>query len=639
MRISNLTVENFRAVKSVSIAFGATTALLGENNAGKSSILSALNLFFDPSPKVTLDDFHGRRVDDPIIVSIEFAELTPDEEKRFSGNLISGKLRVARKFYLNSPRENGRFFVEADVNPEFDQCRATDSAAKKRELYKQLQSTHPDLANVARAEDIDEALEAWEAANPHTTKRQLVSGFRGFKNVAAGQLREKTEVVFVPAVRDAADEISNEKSSPVKALLNTIAKQTIENSSAFREFKANADEELKRLTSPDNVPQLREISSELTNILTRYYADSELLASWSPISELPTIYPKSDLKVIDNKFEAPIEKVGHGLQRAILFSTLEYLARDRTSSNTSESTELVGEFAVAMSDIIIVIEEPEIFQHPIKQRLFREAFQTLSKGFGKTTGIRVQIVYTTHSPLMVDIKDFDQLCVIRRKKAEELPLVYVRQASLEACAKVAAIARGVEPRIDLFKRSLHIFTPEIAEGFFAKKVVLVEGEGDAALLRGFITHLGRDCLAEGMHVVPVHGKANIEKSLVIFSQLEIPAFVIFDNDQPDNKPSERDTNRSLQQICGHTDITDWPSGCFSRFAALNGKVEQQVRSAVGADHFNTTVANVADLHGLKPKDALKNPMVASAILGVFLGEKRKFEFLEEIVLKIDALTD
>ena len=95
----------------------------------------------------------------------------------------------------------------------------------------------------------------------------FVAGFRGFKNVAVGQLREKTDLVYVPAVKDAADAIRNEKSSPVKQLLNTIARQTIENSEEFREFKEGADETLKNLTSPENVPQLKEISARLTKIL------------------------------------------------------------------------------------------------------------------------------------------------------------------------------------------------------------------------------------------------------------------------------------------------------------------------------------------------------------------------------------
>lgn len=209
-------------------------------------------------------------------------------------------------------------------------------------------------------------------------KKSLVSRFRGFKNVAVGQLREKTELVFVPAIRDTAEEINSEKSSPVKQLLNTIARQTIENSEAFRAFKKSADETLRELTSPQNVPQLRDISKGLTDILDRYYKNSALLATWEPVTELPVSYPKSDLKVFDHGFESPIEKVGHGLQRAILFSVFEYMAREKSALPTEPSKNgSAASFKEAMSDIIIVVEEPETFQHPAKQRLFRQAFKSL----------------------------------------------------------------------------------------------------------------------------------------------------------------------------------------------------------------------------------------------------------------------
>lgn len=638
MRISNIRIERYRAIEDVSVDVGSTTALLGENNAGKSSILGAINLFFDSAPRVVVDDFFGRDVSQPILISVEFKDLTPSELERFSGNLTDGKLRIARKFDAMNSKESGRFFVEADVNPDFDFCRSQDSANPKRDAYKKLQLSYPELPPISRADDVDDALEAWEADHPSQTRRQLVAGFRGFKNVAIGQLREKTDLVHVPAIRDAAEELANEKTSPVKALLNTIARQTIENSAPFQDFKRLADEKLKELTSPEKVPQLKEISSNLTSILARYYADSELIASWQPITELPIAYPKSDLRVLDHKFDVPIEKVGHGLQRAILFSVLEYMATDRATQDRVDDTELQGGFEVPMSDIILVIEEPEIFQHPIKQRLFREAFNRLTEGFGRKSGIRIQIIYTTHSSLLIDIRDFDQLCVVRRKSDGDIPVVSTKQASISWCAEHTAKARESEPDIHQFRRALHIFTPQIAEGFFAKKVVLVEGEGDQALLLGYYRQLGRDPLAEGIYIVNVGGKGNLERPISIFANLGIPTFFVFDNDEIRPKNESAATNKILQRLGGAKEPTDWPAGCADRFAAMKGKVELQVKDAVGSDHFGTTAARIATIHGIKKGEALKSPMVASELFGIFLKQNHQFPIFDEIVTAVDKLT-
>lgn len=643
MRISRIWIENFRAAKDLAVEFQSTTGLLGENNAGKSSILSALVLFFESSPRLQPDDFYARDTALTITVTIEFKDLTPEERAQFDGNLINGKLRVARVFTSGNAKDNGKFFVEAEVFDDFTQCRSIEKATEKREEYRRLQAKYLDLPNVSRAEDIDDELEKWEANHPDKLTRSLVSRFRGFKNVAAGLLREKTELVFVPAVKDTAEEISGDKTSPVKQLLNTIAKQTIENSEAFREFKRAADEQLRELTSPEKVPQLGDISSGLTEILDRYYKASSLIATWEPVSELPISYPKSDLKVNDHGFESPIEKVGHGLQRAILFSVFEFMAIDKASQTAELNNEgQLKAFKEAMSDIIIVIEEPETFQHPAKQRLFRQAFKRLCAGFNTGTGIRIQIIYTTHSPLMVDVRDFDDISVVRRDNSSSPPIVTIHHTSLNACAKLVAAACEAEPNEIEFRKALHIFTPMIAEGFFSKKVVLVEGEGDQAVLTAYYMLKDRDRMAEGIHVVHATGKRNLARPFAIFSALGIPVFAIFDNDSRESEKQDVartkiSENKLLQRLCGADAIEDWPSGCQKKFAAFDSKLEKYVRDTIGDAAFNANALRIATLNDISVGEVLKNPMAASQLIHIFTAGGTKFEFLDEIVAAVDDL--
>ena len=47
MRLKSVEVENFRAIKKCSIRFNELTALVGENNSGKTAILRALNSVFN----------------------------------------------------------------------------------------------------------------------------------------------------------------------------------------------------------------------------------------------------------------------------------------------------------------------------------------------------------------------------------------------------------------------------------------------------------------------------------------------------------------------------------------------------------------------------------------------------------------
>jgi AAA15 family ATPase/GTPase len=57
MNIKKLTIENYRSLKNLKIAdFGKTTIFYGDNNAGKSNILNALNLIFTRKPKLVSGD-------------------------------------------------------------------------------------------------------------------------------------------------------------------------------------------------------------------------------------------------------------------------------------------------------------------------------------------------------------------------------------------------------------------------------------------------------------------------------------------------------------------------------------------------------------------------------------------------------
>ena len=47
MKLVSADIENFRSIKKCSIHFNEITAIVGENNAGKSAVLRALNSFFN----------------------------------------------------------------------------------------------------------------------------------------------------------------------------------------------------------------------------------------------------------------------------------------------------------------------------------------------------------------------------------------------------------------------------------------------------------------------------------------------------------------------------------------------------------------------------------------------------------------
>ncbi len=51
MKLTHLRIQNFRSCRELHLDIGNMHALVGANNAGKSSVLRALDFLFNPSTK------------------------------------------------------------------------------------------------------------------------------------------------------------------------------------------------------------------------------------------------------------------------------------------------------------------------------------------------------------------------------------------------------------------------------------------------------------------------------------------------------------------------------------------------------------------------------------------------------------
>lgn len=646
MRIKSINVSNYRALRSSTLKFSSSTALIGENNCGKSSFLNAIDLFFAASPRIKPSDFSDDNRSNSVDITLHFGDFTPEDRAEFGEYLVDNELVVTRRFFYDGSKDSGRYFVSARVNLEFSECRAEEKANPKKAAYKSLQASY-ELPDVRTADEIEGHLTAWEVANPNSEKIQIVktSSFKGWTNVASGKLKNKTEYIFIRAVEDAAENIQDSKSSPVKNLVNTIGRQAIENTAAFKTFLHEANTKIAELTDPAKVPVLADISSRLTGILSRYYKNSEINATWEPITQVQPAFPIANLLVTDNEFSSPIDSVGHGLQRAIILTVLQFMAEYQASQNQT------GEkFREAQSDIILAIEEPEIYQHPVKQRLFARLLKQLSEGFNEGTGIRVQIIYVTHSPLMVSLSDCESIRMIRRVKSATERNVRSSEISLAECSRRIAELSGLKPEeawsAETFGAKLHIFRPEIAEGFFGSRVVLVEGVGDQAVLEAWYKINNRDPYAEGTVIVGVGRKTNLAKVISVFAALGLPCYWIFDNDKNKDKNEKSDTqvanasvNRLLQRLAGRSDseCNDWPEGVFESFACWDHKIEKYVAIKAGDQKFNAARKDLANLWNVEEGMALKFPASSSAILLRLREEGVKFDELDDIIKAVDQM--
>ncbi|MEL7801689.1 ATP-dependent nuclease [Sulfitobacter pontiacus] len=627
MQIRSLKVTGLRSISNASLTFDDVTVLIGSNNAGKSTLMFALQLFFEASPKWTADDFH-RREAEAIEIAVTFDNLTPSEREEFGTAIQGDKITIARTL-SNEKDVNLTYSVLAQTYEPFGAVRSETNKTTARAMFNEIADATEGLARANNADQMTEHMLVWEQDNPNLLTPSYVRGFFGAPNVANGKLRKKTNLHFIPAVANVSEETSNSKRSPIINLLADIAKQTFENRQEVRDFIEKTKADFEGIVATDKFPQLGTISQTLTSSIQRYYSDSRLLADWQSDEGVTFSYPRPVIKIEDGGFLSGLENVGHGLQRAALFSVIEFLAQSTAEENDEA-------FEEAQSDIVLLIEEPEIYQHPHKQKLIGDAFRSVCEGFSAATGIRFQIVFATHSEKFVDIGNFHTARIIRKENDDGIVRHNISAMTLGACSEYFANLLGRAPMPDqAFRAKLHIFSRELCEGFFAQKVILVEGVTDKAILEGVYKAQGRDNISEGIVIVSADGKTKMDKPFYIFNKLGIPTYAVFDSDanSGDKKPA---ANRLLQSIAGVAEPTDYPHGCFDHFAAFERNLEGYTKHVTG-DAWQATFQTVADDLELHVTDICKTPEAVNDVVTRLRNGGAEFVMFDEIIEKVDQL--
>jgi len=651
--VKSLRVSNFRSLLEGTLNCESLTALVGPNGAGKSSFLRALELFYSPTPTVTADDYYNHDTSKDIEIAITFTDLMPKEIGRFSSRMSGSDLLVMRVLTAGGGKNSGKYYGFRLQNPDFSNVRA-NTGRELLGLYRELREKNGyDLPAARSQADAEAAMEEWENANTNKLELGRDDGqFFGFTNVARGYLGDLTRFLFIPAVRDAAEDVNEGRSSAITALMDLVVRATLTSRKEFAELKEEMRSKYQAITDPANLPELGLLAGRLTDTLSQYYADTGVKIDWQKGGEIDLPLPKADVRIVEDRFEMPVTRMGHGLQRAFIFTLLQHLAVasiPKESAEVSESEQPESQSGNTDSprlSLIIGIEEPELYQHPSRQRHFARILLDLAQGRIQGVAARTQIIYASHSALLVDIDRFSQVRRVTRKpSADGLPKVSsVAETDWDKVAEILWKADGSPfPKYTgetLKPRVAPVMTPWMNEGFFADTVVLVEGEDDRAAILGMAQLNKIDLEALGCTVIPCLGKPNMDRPAAIFSELNIPSYLIWDSDHREYKENEKSseeeckkTNRRLLNICGQV-AEDWPSGVSETHACFHIDLETTLRDEIGPELFDTLVEECRANMRMKKKYALKNPMVFERVLKSAATKGKKSETMEAIVAAI-----
>lgn len=353
LKLVKLLISNFRSIggsdsdAGVIIDFEDINVinLIGQNNAGKSSILYAYEYFVTSNKEVSDSDFH-KNGSNPIVIEAWIkAETSEDEQLPAMKTSMSRETRIG-KFKKVWTRENikGKKYT---YNTETNKWEAGGAGG----FDTLLQNACPTPVWLRGLDSVEIVLENVQKL---IKEKVLVraTGLERYKKI-----EEELEKLRKDIVND-------EYSQKIQSRLTDLMKET------FPELKVSLFGNEK-----DN------LGKKLSNFISTDINFSN-----------------------DDTFSVQMDNHGHGIRRQFLFNTIRGLNdvfNELNKAKKGRDENLIDELTHSQvgssKSKMLLIEEPELFLHPQSVRMFASVLYDLAEHS------EFQIISATHSPIMVDL--------------------------------------------------------------------------------------------------------------------------------------------------------------------------------------------------------------------------------------------
>lgn len=508
MFMRELRIKNFKGLRDIALEASRFCCVIGENNAGKSSIMQALMRLLD-GKKIDRSHFYDSQK--PVEIRAEFfaiddadlARLGPAHRPKIKDLVVDGKLTILRRFQPSGESEL-RIVRLLPKDPALHReafeelLRGKRAPALAEVAWARFPVLRDTLSSTSNKEACVEAMVLQVDADPSVERVEGEDLPTGIDAPIKGWLPEP---IYVPAVRDLSDDIKTKDGASFGKLLSLVLEQLKETETIkkFEEAFSLLDQAINAGTS--RLPELTRLEKRLDLLLKEQFARAAITLRF-PMPDLRGLLA-SGLIEVDDGVKAEASTKGDGLRRALTFALIRALVESQLLK-TDEDNPARGRY-------VFLFEEPELYLHPSAQRTLFRALAAVS--------ISQQVFVTTHSPLFFDASATTTFIKLTKDEGGDGP---------PAARSTQVVLTDLTQR----ERIQTICFENNSIAFFARTVVLVEGISDAVVF----PHIARLVLDEspferpGVAICRVEGKSSIKKYRDFFASFNVGVFVLADLD-------------------------------------------------------------------------------------------------------------
>lgn len=406
MKIKSIMINNFRGYsKPTRVNVKDLLVLVGKNDIGKSTILEALDIFFNEGKgcvKLDKEDINKEckeSGDNCIEIAVEFEDL-PSEVVLDSTNktVLSEEYLLTKtntleivKRYRNAGKE--KVYIRA-IHPTNPNCKNL-LQKKNSELKNILKKQGLECSDMSKNSELRKAI--WKGQDDLQLKEYEID----VTKEDAKNIWDRLKNYLPLYTLFQSDRKNSDGDSEVQDPMRLAVKEIMSDASIQNELSEVAKTVKDRLdeAASRTLTKLREMNPAIANSLDPKLPDA---------TELKWVDVFKNVSISGDK-GIPINKRGSGVKRLVLISFFRAEAERRQSE-------------VDLPNIIYAIEEPETSQHPDHQRALIESLIELSKAEN------TQVFLTTHSPEIVKKLQFDNILLIAGRNPDQM--LHVKESNL-----------------------------------------------------------------------------------------------------------------------------------------------------------------------------------------------------------------